>query len=157
VVDASAEGANLGDPPRQIERALTALAEIPGIQLLARSALYRSPPLGPTPQPVFCNAVCALASTLTPEALLQRLLALEREAGRERRERWGPRLLDLDLLHVEGVSLQQPGLTLPHPELARRGFVLVPLAEIAPELVIPGLGKVAECAAAMLWPEVGLW
>lgn len=150
-------GANLGDPPRQIERALTALAEDPELRLLARSSLYRSPPLGPTAQPDFCNAVCALATALPPQTLLEKLLLLEREAGRERRERWGPRLLDLDLLHVEGIVLRQPGLTLPHPGLAERGFVLVPLAEIAPELVIPGLGKVADRAAAVAWPGLRRW
>jgi 2-amino-4-hydroxy-6-hydroxymethyldihydropteridine diphosphokinase len=150
-------GANLGDPPRQIENALAALAEDPDIDFLARSALYRSAPLGPTAQPDFCNAACALASALAPQALLEKLLLLERGAGRERRERWGPRLLDLDLLHVEGVRLKQPGLTLPHAELAHRGFVLVPLAEIAPELVIPGVGRLADCGAPERWPDVRRW
>ncbi|HSW15421.1 MAG TPA: 2-amino-4-hydroxy-6-hydroxymethyldihydropteridine diphosphokinase [Solimonas sp.] len=141
-------GANLGDPRRQILDAIDGLAACG--RLLACSSLYRTAPLGEPGQPDYCNAACLLDTALSAEALMDRLLELERAAGRVRDgRRWGARRLDLDLLHVEGVTLETPKLRLPHPEIARRNFVLVPLAEIAPELLIPGVGRIAAAAAAI--------
>ena len=153
-------GANLGDPPRQLRTALQQLAQLPQTRLLVASNLYRSAPLGPSAQAYYCNAVCSVDTRLAPAALLALMLELERTAGRVRSaERWGPRTLDLDLIHVEGVTSDAAALRLPHPELSRRNFVLVPLAEIAPTLKIPGLGNV-ELAAHRIgsdglapWPE----
>jgi 2-amino-4-hydroxy-6-hydroxymethyldihydropteridine diphosphokinase len=142
-------GANLGDPPAQLRAALERLRLHPAVELLAVSPFYRTAPLGPPGQPDYCNAVCALRASLQPEALLDLLQAIEHEAGRVRGEHWGPRSLDLDLLLVEGVSLDTPRLTLPHPQLQHRAFVLVPFADIAPEQDIPGLGTVAQLAAAI--------
>lgn len=102
--------------------------------------------MGPQPQPDYCNAVCAIETTLTPEELLGELLAIEDAAGRTRKQRWGPRLLDLDLLHIEGVRRSSARLMLPHPYLQYRAFVLLPLAEVAPGLVIDALGSVADLA-----------
>lgn len=143
-------GANLGDPVAQLEFAFARLAQLPDTRLIARSLLYRSDPVGPPGQPDYCNAVAELDTALAPEALLAALLAIERDAGRVRDGiRWAARLLDLDLLHVDGVRLDTPGLTLPHPHLHARNWVLVPLAALAPGLVIPGVGAVADRAAAI--------
>ncbi len=148
-------GANLGDPAAQLRAALRELQA--RVELLAVSSFYRTAPLGPPGQPDYCNAACAIASTLEPEAMLDLLQGIEQAAGRDRSgERWGPRVLDLDLLHVEGRTLQSPRLTLPHPELHRRAFVLVPLAEIAPDLLIPGLGRVEDMATAS-GPPLKAW
>lgn len=139
-------GANLGQPARQLRSALEALAAVGSV--IAVSPLYRSLPLGPGKQPDYCNAVCALDTMLTPEPLMQALLAIERAAGRVRDGRkWQPRPLDLDLLHIPGVAMNTTLLQLPHPGIAARNFVLLPLADIAPELEIPGVGRVAAAAA----------
>lgn len=140
-------GSNLGDPRQQLLHAMAALAELPGTRVLQRSALYRTPPWGVLRQPPFVNAVVEIDTALVPQELLQALLAIEQRAGRVRTERNGPRTLDLDLLHVEGTRMDQPQLTLPHPRMAERAFVLVPLNEIAPALCLPGLGRVAELLA----------
>ena len=134
-------GSNLDDPRRQVERALAELDGIPGTRVTAHSHLYRSPPLGPTDQPDFINAVAALETTLAPRALLDALIDIERAHGRIRDgQRWGPRTLDLDLL-LHGDTVQdEAGLALPHPGLTQRAFVLYPLAELAPDLGIPGAG-----------------
>jgi 2-amino-4-hydroxy-6-hydroxymethyldihydropteridine diphosphokinase len=143
-------GANLGDPPAQLQAALRSLRSAPALEVIAVSQFYRTPPLGPPGQPDYCNAVCVVDTTMEPEALLDLLQDIENAAGRTRAgERWGARVLDLDLLHVEGRVSQTPRLTLPHPELHRRAFVLVPLAEIAPDLLIPGLGRVRDLVAAV--------
>jgi len=142
-------GGNLGDPRRQLEDALAALARLPSTRLLARSRLYRTPPWGVTAQPPFLNAAAALDTALAPHALLDALLGIERRAGRTREgERWGPRTLDLDLLHMDGVVLRGERLTLPHPRIAGRAFVLLPLAELAPQLELPGQGRVDALLAA---------
>lgn len=153
-------GANLGHPAQQLREALRQLTQLSGVNLQSCSPLYRSAPLGPKDQPHYCNAVCAIETTLEPEALLAQLLALERAAGRMRNgDRWGPRLLDLDLLHVDGVHRETLWLKLPHPEIARRNFVLLPWADIAPELEIPGLGCIGQLAQEIgragleFWPE----
>ncbi|MDB5975824.1 MAG: 2-amino-4-hydroxy-6-hydroxymethyldihydropteridine pyrophosphokinae [Nevskia sp.] len=143
-------GANLGDPPAQLQAALRSLRSAPALEVIAVSQFYRTPPLGPPGQPDYCNAVCVVDTALEPETLLDLLQGIENAAGRKRDgERWGPRLLDLDLLHMEGRVSETPRLTLPHPQLQRRAFVLVPLAQVAPELAIPGLGPIATLAAAV--------
>jgi len=141
-------GANLGRPAQQLERALERLQQLG--RMVAVSQFYRSLPLGPGEQPDYCNAACALDVALKPEELMQALLMIEREAGRIRDgSKWRPRPLDLDLLHVPGVEMQTELLRLPHPGIAQRSFVLVPLNEIAPEMHVPGIGLVAQAAAAI--------
>ncbi|HET6433024.1 2-amino-4-hydroxy-6-hydroxymethyldihydropteridine diphosphokinase [Dyella sp.] len=147
-------GSNLGDPRRQVLAAMDALAALPQVHVRSRSRLYRSAPWGMREQPDFINAVVALQTTLGPHDLLDALLDLERAAGRTRDgERWGPRTLDLDLLHMVGVSLSTPRLTLPHPRLAERAFVLLPLAEVAPALSIPHVGSISALVARVDSPD----
>lgn len=140
-------GSNLADPRAQVERALSALGDLPRTRLLRHSQLYRSDPWGRADQPEFVNAVAALQTELTPRELLDALLAIERKAGRERdATRWGPRVLDLDILVYGEQIIDESGLHVPHPHLHERAFVLLPLAEIAPDLGVPQLGRVAELA-----------
>ena len=143
-------GSNLADPRSQVSRAIDELALLPGCTLCVRSSLYATVPVGPVDQPDFINAVVSLASTLAPLALLGALQAIEQTHGRQRDgTRWGPRTLDLDLLLYGEDALDLPDLVLPHPEIANRAFVLVPLAEIAPAgLIVPGQGRVADLLAA---------
>ncbi len=131
-------GSNLGDRRAHLEAAFAALDALPGTRLLARSSLYETPPLGPAGQQDYLNAAAALSTTLAPEALLDALLSIEVARGRVRRERWGPRTLDLDLLLHGDTALQTPRLTLPHPAMLGRAFVLAPLCELAPDLVLAG-------------------
>jgi dihydropteroate synthase len=141
-------GGNVGDKVNSLRRALRALAAEPGIELSAVSRLYRTPPWGKTDQDWFVNA-CAMGRTsLKPEALLERVKALEVKLGRAPAERWGPRVIDIDLIAYDDIALKTERLTLPHPELFNRAFVLVPLAEIAPDLVIAG-ARVADAAARL--------
>jgi 2-amino-4-hydroxy-6-hydroxymethyldihydropteridine diphosphokinase len=145
-------GGNVGDVRTTVDRALAALDAVPGIRVLSRSGFYRTPAWGCTEQPDFINGVAALQTTLPPGELLGVLLATEQRFGRVRAEdtpRWGPRTLDLDLLACGDAVLEEPGLSLPHPRLHERAFVLVPLAEIAPDLVVPGRGRVADLLAAV--------
>jgi 2-amino-4-hydroxy-6-hydroxymethyldihydropteridine diphosphokinase len=136
-------GSNLEGPRAQVSRALEALGRLDGCRLVASSPLYRTQPLGEVDQPVFVNAVAGLLTRSTPEDLLSSLRALERAMGREPpRERWGPRVIDLDLLVVGRESRNTEVLTLPHPGIAARDFVLYPLADIAPDLEVPGVGTV---------------
>ena len=138
-------GSNLADPLQQVRSALAALATLPDTTRIAHSSLYLSAPLGPPEQPDYINAVCQLATCLSAEQLLDRLLEIENQHGRIRGvERWGPRTLDLDLLLYGGMQLQTAHLTLPHPRLHERSFVLYPLYELAPALIIPGHGALAE-------------
>lgn len=151
-------GANLGEPAAQLRTALEAIGRLPDTRVIATSRFYRSAPMGPPEQPDYCNAVCALETSLAPRVLLEALIGIERAVGRIRgAERWGPRRLDLDLLHVEGLAMDEPGLHLPHPGIAQRNFVLVPLAELAPVLEIPGLGPVADRAAQAGTDGLSLW
>jgi 2-amino-4-hydroxy-6-hydroxymethyldihydropteridine diphosphokinase len=141
-------GANLGDPRAQVLAAFDALAALPHTQLQARSQLYLTPPWGLREQPPFVNAVAQLDTALDADDLLQALLGIERAAGRERTgERWGPRRLDLDLLLYGETVRDDERLTLPHPRMGERAFVLLPLAELAPDLVVPGQGRVADLLA----------
>jgi dihydropteroate synthase len=144
-------GGNVGDKALSLRRALRAIAGEPGIELTTVSRLYRTAPWGKADQDWFVNA-CALGLTrLKPEALLERMKALEVDLGRAPAERWGPRVIDIDLIAYDDIALKTEQLTLPHPELFNRAFVLVPLAEIAPDLVITGV-KMSD-AAARLGPE----
>ncbi|MGQ0799003.1 MAG: 2-amino-4-hydroxy-6-hydroxymethyldihydropteridine diphosphokinase [Pseudomarimonas sp.] len=136
-------GANIGEPFAQLESALNALARLPESTLVRSSSFYQSPPWGIDSQPPFVNAVAELSTSLSPEHLMASLLAIEHAAGRQRALRWGPRVLDLDLLMFGDFVIEQPGLRVPHPHLHQRAFVLVPLHEIAPRLVVPGLGAVS--------------
>mgnify|MGYP001550237101 CR=1 FL=1 len=136
-------GSNLDDPLRQIGRAFDELGAIARTRLLRRSRLYRTAPWGVTDQPAFVNAVAEILTGLDPRDLLAALLAIERRHGRHRDgTRWGPRTLDLDLLVHGDCRINAPGLALPHPRIAERAFVLVPLAEVDPGLCIPGIGAV---------------
>ncbi len=132
-------GSNQGDRLGHIEAAFSALAALPGTRQLARSAIFETPPLGPAGQENYFNAAASLATTLSPLALLDALLAIEQSRGRVRRERWGSRTLDLDLLLHGDTVVREPRLTLPHPEMLRRAFVLVPLHDLAPGLVVDGV------------------
>lgn len=137
-------GSNLADPERQVRRALSALAGLPQSRFIVASSLYRTQPFGDVAQPAFINAVAGLLTHRTPEELLADLRALELSLGREPpRERWGPRVIDLDLLVLGRETRATESLTLPHPGIAERDFVLHPLADIAPDLDVPGLGRVA--------------
>ena len=143
-------GSNLGDSRRYLGEAIEAMARLPSTRVTARSRLYRTPPWGMLEQPPFLNAAVRLDTGLAAGELLDALLAIERAAGRTREgERWGPRTLDLDLLHMEGVRMADARLTLPHPRIGERAFVLLPLADLAPGLELPGQGKVAELLAAL--------
>ena len=140
-------GSNLDEPALQVEHALARLSAIPRTQRVAHSQLYASRPMGPQDQPEFVNAVAGLLTQLSPEDLLLELKRIEREMGRTPPPmRWGPRRIDLDLLVYGDVQKAQPDLTLPHPGIHERNFVLYPLAEIAPALMIPGRGLVGELA-----------
>ena len=134
-----AVGSNLGDRWARLAQAARALRAAPGVAVVRGSRVWDAAPLGP-PQPRYLNAVLELETTRTPSSLLALLRAAEAAAGRTRDIHWGARTLDLDLLLVGDLHVREPGLTVPHPELARRRFVLAPLAELHPELVVPGLG-----------------
>lgn len=133
-------GGNVGDVRASFTRALALLRASPGLRLLAVSSLYRTAPVGPIAQPDYLNAAALATSDLPAHALLDRLQQVERELGRDRaaEQRWGPRTLDLDLLIYGDLRLDRPGLTVPHPRLAERRFVLAPLADLDPSLRPPG-------------------
>ena len=143
-------GSNLDDPRRQVEKAFRELAGLADTRLVLRSGLWRSAPMGPQDQPEFVNAVAGLLTLLEPPALLEKLRALERRMGKiEPPTRWGPRLIDLDLLMVGDIQCDEPGLRLPHAGLHQRNFVLYPLAEIAPMLWVPGHGRINQLLAGI--------
>jgi 2-amino-4-hydroxy-6-hydroxymethyldihydropteridine diphosphokinase len=136
-------GSNLADPQRQVERAFEALAGLPATKLVRRSGLWRSRPMGPQDQPEYVNAAAGILTTLGPRELLEALQTIERRMGRTSPvAHWGPRLIDLDLVVYSDECRDEPGLTLPHPGLHQRNFVLYPLAEIAAELWVPGYARV---------------
>lgn len=140
-------GSNLSDPVAQVSHALDALDGLPQTRVLKRSSLYRSAPVGFLEQPDFINAVAQLETGLTPRELLDALLALEHECGRTREFRNAPRTLDLDVLLYDDLVHHEHGLTIPHPQMHLRAFVLQPLLEIAPDCVIPGVGPAADMAS----------
>ncbi|HET8690505.1 MAG TPA: 2-amino-4-hydroxy-6-hydroxymethyldihydropteridine diphosphokinase [Steroidobacteraceae bacterium] len=136
-------GSNLAGPRQQVERAFEALAGIPDTLLVARSGLWSTAPLGPQDQPRFVNAAAGLLTRLGPRELLAELKSAERRMGRQQPVvRWGPRIIDLDLLVYGDERIEEAGLTLPHPGLPERNFVLYPLSEFAAELWVPGLDRV---------------
>jgi 2-amino-4-hydroxy-6-hydroxymethyldihydropteridine diphosphokinase len=138
-------GSNLDDPKRQVRKALQVLTSLPGSTLCRYSSLYRSPPMGPQDQPDYINAVAELETGLSAAELLSLLQAIENQQGRVRGAvRWGPRTLDLDILIYGQAQIKAPELTVPHPGIAERPFVLYPLAEITPDLEIPGRGALQE-------------
>jgi len=142
-------GSNLDDPAAQLRGALAGLARLPQTRLIARSAMYRNPPMGPSGQPDFVNAVAGLLTTLPATGLMRALRSIEDAHGRRRDgPRWGPRTLDLDLLLYGSLRLETEALILPHPGMAERPFVLIPLLELAPGLRIPGGAMIAALAAA---------
>ncbi len=140
-------GSNLDSPRDRVLEAIALIEKQPAARAVLRSRLYLSQPLGPQDQPQYVNAAVGLLTQLAAADLLSELLAIERVMGRERRERWGPRVIDLDLLWMVDSAATLPALTLPHPGVSIRNFVLYPLADIAPALNIPGLGSVRDLKA----------
>ena len=140
-------GSNLQDPQAQVERALQTIANTANITLIKASSLYKTAPVGYENQPDFINAVAEIETDLNPIALLQTLLEIETQHGRERPFPNAPRVLDLDVLLYEGVATNTPELTLPHPRMHNRGFVMLPLAEIAPKINIGNHGYADDLAA----------
>ena len=151
-------GANLGDAVAAVQGALQALDALPGTRLVRASRLYRTPAWGKTDQPAFVNAAAVLETTLDARTLLDQMLQIERDWGRDRAgdgsDRWGARTLDLDLLLYGDAAIDEPGLRVPHPHLHERAFALVPLVEIAPDIVIPGHGPAAGIVAAMVTGDI---
>jgi 2-amino-4-hydroxy-6-hydroxymethyldihydropteridine diphosphokinase len=147
-------GSNLSDPFSQVRQAFAALAALPSTRLVARSRLYRTKPFGPVAQDDFINAAAGLLTQLAPAELLQAIRSIENAQGRQRSERWGPRTLDLDLLVYASQSLASGELTVPHPGIAERAFVLQPLADISPTLDVPGLGSVEHLLSRL--PDGGI-
>lgn len=147
-------GSNLEDPGAQLQRAFADLGRLTDTRLVAHSSLYRSAPVGYLDQPDFVNAVAQLETALSPQQLLRELLRIELEHGRERTFRNAPRTLDLDVLLYDDLQLHEHGLTIPHPQMHLRAFVLQPLLEIAPGCVIPGIGSAEQalrvCAGQVL-------
>ncbi len=138
-------GSNLADPIAQVRHALNALSDLPHTRVIARSSLYRSAPVGYVNQPDFINAVAQVETALTPRVLLDELLALELVCGRTREFLYAPRTLDLDLLMYDDLVHHEHGLSIPHPHMHERAFVLQPLLEIAADCVIPQQGSAAYC------------
>jgi 2-amino-4-hydroxy-6-hydroxymethyldihydropteridine diphosphokinase len=137
-------GSNLDSPRERVLEACERIRELPATRLESLSHLYRTRPMGPPKQPDYVNAAAGLLTEITARELLEALLGIEQRMGRERCERWGPRVIDLDLLWMVGPALEEPGLTLPHPGVSMRNFVLYPLSDIAPTLDIPGHGRVLD-------------
>lgn len=139
-------GGNLGEPDKAMAAALRMLDAGPATQVVSVSSLYRTPPWGKTDQPDFLNAAAELRTTLSPRALLEACLDVERKLKRVRQERWGPRLIDIDILVFGDLTVHESGLELPHPRMLERAFVLAPLAEIAPDYVADGKSLAARLA-----------
>ena len=140
-------GSNLDDPEAQVRRAFGEIAALPRTRVTARSALYRTAPVGFADQPPFVNACAKLETRLAARALLDGLLAIEARHGRARGIRNGPRTLDLDIVLYGGVTVDEPGLAIPHPRAHERAFVLAPLLDVWPDAVIPAKGPARDCLA----------
>jgi 2-amino-4-hydroxy-6-hydroxymethyldihydropteridine diphosphokinase len=140
-------GSNIDGPREQVLDACQRIGRLLATRIEARSRLYATHPMGPQDQPDYINAVVGVVTQLEPKVLLEALLQIEREMGRVRREQWGPRLIDLDLVWMVGAVIREPGLSLPHPGVSSRNFVLYPLNDIAPTLDIPGHGRVLQLKA----------
>jgi 2-amino-4-hydroxy-6-hydroxymethyldihydropteridine diphosphokinase len=136
-------GSNLSEPRERVLEAFDRLAGLRDTRLELRSSLYLTHPMGPQDQPDFVNAAAGLLTQLSAQDLLVELLQIERAMGRNRQDRWGPRIVDLDLIWMPGPPIDEPNLKLPHPGVSERNFVLYPLGDIAPTLAIPGHGRVA--------------
>jgi 2-amino-4-hydroxy-6-hydroxymethyldihydropteridine diphosphokinase len=151
-------GSNLASPLEQVNAALAALAEIPESQLVAVSDFYRTPPLGPQDQPDYLNAAVALETALAPEALLDHTQRIELQQGRERKaHRWGPRTLDLDIMLFGEMQIDTPRLTVPHYDMKNRAFMLLPLAQIAPDLRFPDGDKLSDLLANLDPSGISRW
>ncbi|SFN60080.1 2-amino-4-hydroxy-6-hydroxymethyldihydropteridinediphosphokinase [Formivibrio citricus] len=137
-------GANLGQPAKQLRRAIALICLLPNTRLVSCSSFYSSAPVGYTDQPDFINAVVEITTKLSPHGLLEALLAIESALGRERHFSNGPRTIDLDLILYSNLAINNEALTVPHPRMSERAFVLVPLLEIAPNIIIPGQGRAEE-------------
>ena len=140
-------GSNLEGPREQVLAACERIGRLPATHIEARSRLYSTRPMGPQDQPDYINAAVGVVTQLEPKVLLEALLQIERDMGRVRREQWGPRRIDLDLVWMVGAVIREHGLSLPHPGVSSRNFVLYPLSDIAPTLDIPGHGRVLELKA----------
>ena len=148
-------GSNLDSPGRQVETAFDLIDDIPDTEVTARSSLYRSSPLGGIEQPDFVNAVASVLTMLNPHDLLAELKQIERARGRDPGgPRWGPRVLDLDLLVYADRIIDENDLIVPHPGIAERNFVLLPMRELVPDLVIPGLGRVCDISVNEKEPRI---
>ena len=148
-------GSNLQGPTRQLENAFELLAGIPATRLIRKSSLYRSAPFGGVEQPDFVNAAAALITQLSAAELLRELQRIENARGRERGDvRWGPRVLDLDLLVYSDQKIDEQDLIVPHPGIGERNFVLLPLGEVAPGLNIPGLGQIEKLDVSFSEPQI---
>lgn len=141
-------GSNMDEPSRHLRQAFADLDALPDTRVLARSSLYRSAPVGYLDQPDFVNAVASIVTSLPPRALLAALLDIEQRHGRERTFKDAPRSLDMDLLLYDDMQMHEHGLTIPHPQMHRRAFVLLPLLEIAPDCTIPAIGTAGQAMQA---------
>lgn len=151
-------GSNLASPLEQVNAALAALADIPESQLVAVSDFYRTPPLGPQDQPDYLNAAVALETALAPETLLDHTQRIELQQGRERKaHRWGPRTLDLDIMLFGEMQIATPRLTVPHYDMKNRAFMLLPLAQIAPDLRFPDGDKLSDLLANLDPSGISRW
>jgi len=137
-------GSNLQSPRDRVLEAIERMSALEATRVVLRSQLYLTRPMGPQDQPDFVNAAVGLLTQLAARELLVGLLGIERSMGRDRQERWGPRVIDLDLLWMVDSSIDEPGLTVPHPGVSTRNFVLYPLADIAPTIKIPSVGLVLD-------------
>ena len=146
---AIALGSNIDDPLEQVKRGFEELASLPGTQLLSRSGLYRTAPVGYRDQPSFVNACALVETTLAPRALLDALLEVERRHGRVRAQPNGPRTLDLDIVAYDNRVIEEPGLTIPHPRAHQREFVLAPLVDVWSDAEFPGKGSATDCLARL--------
>ncbi len=149
-------GSNLENPVEQIESAFDELETLTSISSIVRSGIYSSPPMGPADQPDYCNAVAAIETSMEPYPLLHALQEIELLHHRRRLQRWGPRTLDLDLLLYGDQVMDDAALTIPHPGIAQRAFVLYPLQQIAPGLELPGMGDLSSLIALCPQGEVTL-
>jgi 2-amino-4-hydroxy-6-hydroxymethyldihydropteridine diphosphokinase len=148
-------GSNLGKPVQNLLSAFRQIARAPGIRLTACSGLYRSPPWGLTRQPEFVNAVARIDTSLDADVLLERLLSIESALGRQRTgDRWGPRVIDVDLLLLDDLVIDSETLQVPHPRMHLRAFVLLPLLELLPDCNIPGIGRAEQCLQSLTPEEV---
>jgi 2-amino-4-hydroxy-6-hydroxymethyldihydropteridine diphosphokinase len=153
-------GSNIGDREQQLQQALKRLTEHADICIVAISNIYETKPVGDSDQPDFLNMTAMVETSLTPIELLKRCLSVETDMGRVRTRRWGPRIIDVDLLIFNDITLETPELRLPHPEIVNRSFVLIPLNDIAPQLFLSNgrsVGELADACLASEQNEVLLW